>query len=399
MRVDHGGVDHLAGLVDHRDLHAGAHAGVQPHGGARSGGSGEQQILQIAREHLDGVDLGAGAQRAHQFEFQMHEALHAPGEAHRVHQPAVGGAVPVLDAEAAGDARLTGVVRRAPGRPLFFAVEAQPHVEHVLAPPAEQRQRAVRREGAERFRIVEVVGVFFRCRFLALAQPGFDDAVCLHVFAQGLQQARILGETLHQDLTRAVERGLDVGYAGIVALFGGEGLAQIAGCCLVRIQRRVRQQGIRQRLQPGLLRDLHLAAPLRLERQIEVFQLRLVRRQREGLQQLGRHLVLPGDRFDDGRAARFQFAQVAQPLFQQAQLRIIQPARRLLAVARDERHRRPRVEQGNGGGHLRGVGRDLGGEPVFDGRKHGSIRDRPRDGAADRGTIRSRHYAKPDDSA
>ena len=101
--------------------------------------------------------------------------------------------------------------------------------------------------------------------------------------------------------------------------------------------------------------------------------MRLVRRQRDRREEFGRHLALLGDRLDDGRAAVFQLAQIAQPVFQQAQLRVVQAARRLLAVARDEGHRRALVEQGNGSGNLRRFGRDLGGESVFDGRQHGSI--------------------------
>ena len=366
MRIDGGGVHHLAGLVHHRDFHPGAHAGIEPHGDARPGGGGEQQVLQVAREHVDRLGLGAGAQRAHQLRLQVHEALHAPGEAHGVHQPAVGGAVQVLDAEARGDPRLARVVRRAPGRPFLLAVQAQPDVEHLLAPAAEDRQRAVRGNGVDGLGIVEIVGVLFRGVVPAFAHPGFDHAVLLHVLAQGLQQAGVLGEALHQDLPRAVERGLGVGDPGVVALLGGERLAQIAGRLLVRIQHRVRQQGVRQRLQPRLQRDLRLGAALRLVRQVEVFQMRLVLGERDRLEELGRHLVLLGDRLDDRRAAFLQLAQVAQPVLQHAQLGVVQSPRRLLAVARDEGHRRPLVQQGDGGGDLGRSGRDLGGESLFD---------------------------------
>ncbi len=43
-------------------LHAGAQAGVQPHGGARAGGGGQQQVVQVAGEHVDGLVLGLLAQ-------------------------------------------------------------------------------------------------------------------------------------------------------------------------------------------------------------------------------------------------------------------------------------------------------------------------------------------------
>jgi hypothetical protein len=68
------------------------------------------------------------------------------------------------------------------------------------------------------------------------------------------------------------------------------------------------------------------------------------------------------DRFDDGLAALFQFAQITQPVLQQAQLRIVQTTRRLFAIARDKRHRRPLVQQGFGSSDLSRFGRDLGGK-------------------------------------
>ena len=59
VRIDRRGIDHLAGGVDHRDLHAGAQAGIEPHGRARAGRRGQQQVLQVAREDVDRLDLGA----------------------------------------------------------------------------------------------------------------------------------------------------------------------------------------------------------------------------------------------------------------------------------------------------------------------------------------------------
>ena len=86
-------------------------------------------------------------------------------------------------------------------------------------------------------------------------------------------------------------------------------------------------------------------------------------------------VILPCSVIDSMMAARrvFQLAQVAQALFQHAQLRIVQAAGGFLAVARDERHGRALVEQGNGSGDLGGFGRDFGGDTLFDGRQHGSV--------------------------
>ena len=47
-----------------------------------------------------------------------------------------------------------------------------------------------------------------------------------------------------------------------------------------------------------------------------------------------------------------QFAQVAQPVVQLAQLNVIQPARGFFAVTGDEGHRGPAVQQLDGGFNL-----------------------------------------------
>ena len=58
------------------------------------------------------------------------------------------------------------------------------------------------------------------------------------------------------------------------------------------------------------------------------------------------------DALQHGGAAILQLAQVAEALLQLAQLRVVEAAGLLLAVARDERHRRALAEQFHGGGDL-----------------------------------------------
>ena len=306
----------------------------------------------------------------------MHEGLDAPGPAHRVGQPLVGGAVLLRDADAVRDAQFAGVQRRVPRRLFFLAVQTQLHVQQLLAAATKHRQRAVRRNRVDGFGIIEVVGIFLRRCFLALDHFRFDHAVILQVFAQALQQRRILGEALHQYLARAVQRRLRVRHAGIaVAQLVGERLFQILGRFLFRVQRRIFQQRIGQRLQPRLQGDLRLGAALGLVGQIQVFELGLVLGMHHHVQQLRRHLALLGDGSDDGRAAVFQFAQVAQTVFQHAQLDVVQTAGRLLAVTRDERHGRALVQHLDGGGDLRWFGRNLGGESLFYRWQHGDVPD------------------------
>ena len=105
------------------------------------------------------------------------------------------------------------------------------------------------------------------------------------------------------------------------------------------------EQLVSERLQPGLAGDLGLGPALRLVRQVDVLQPGLGVGGHDARGQLVVELALGADRLQDGRPPLVQLAQVAQPLLQRAQLRVVQGAGRLLAVPGDERHRGPAVEQ------------------------------------------------------
>ena len=66
-------------------------------------------------------------------------------------------------------------------------------------------------------------------------------------------------------------------------------------------------------------------------------------------------------------APLLQLPQIAQPLLERAQLRVVEHLGRFLAVARDERHGRAAVEQLDGGLHLPLPYAELLGDPAFDG--------------------------------
>ncbi len=166
-----------------------------------------------------------------------------------------------------------------------------------------------------------------------------------HIFAQRADQVGILGEALHQDLHRAVERGLCIRHA-FVGVDESQGLA-------FRRARRVAQQQVGERFQPRFARDLGLGAALGLERQIEIFQPRLGIRRLDLLAHRRRQLALLVDALEDRGAAILHLAQVFEPLVERAQLYVVKPAGRLLAVARHERHRRSAIEQVDGGDDLR----------------------------------------------
>ena len=184
---------------------------------------------------------------------------------------------------------------------------------------------------------VEIVLELLAFGLLALAHGRRHQPVRPHLLAQRADQVGVLGEALDQNGARAFERRGDIGHL----LFGID-----EGCGHdLRIVLRLRQQQFGQRLEAGFPGDLGLGAALRLERQIDVFQAPLaVGGQDRGFQR-GVELALFADRIEDRDAALFEFAQIGQPLFQRAQLRVVEPAGDFLAVARHERHRGAAVEQ------------------------------------------------------
>ena len=205
----------------------------------------------------------------------------------------------------------------------------------LLAP--KQRENAVRRQLVEGSVVVEIVLELLAFGLLALAHGGCHHPVRPHFFAQAPDQIGILGKALHQDRTRAFEGCCNVRHL-LLGVDEGRGHD-------LRIVLRLRQQQFGQRLEPGFLGDLGLGAALRLERQVDVFQTPLaVGRHDRGFQR-GVELALLADRIEDRDPALLEFAQIGQPLFQRAQLRVVEPAGDFLAIARHERHRGAAVEQ------------------------------------------------------
>ena len=171
-----------------------------------------------------------------------------------------------------------------------------------------------------------------------------DDALAPHPLAQGADQTRILAHALDEDGARTLQRGLDVAMPLAASTYFG-GFRH-------RIERRIGDERIGQRLQARLARGLRLGAPLRLVGRIQVFQLDLGSGRGNGRAELRRQLALLLDAGQHRLAALLQLLQIAEPLLQLAQLRVIEPAGPLLAIARDERHGRALGQQFDHGRHL-----------------------------------------------
>ena len=184
------------------------------------------------------------------------------------------------------------------------------------------------------------------------------------ILAQLAEKFGVLGEFFHQDLARPVEHGRGICEAG----FGIE----ILGGFFLRRQIRICQEVEGERLDAGFAGDLRLGAALLLVGQVEVFKALLGFGIFDHRLQFRRQLALFLDAGEDGGAALLEIAQVGQAFFQIAQLRIVQPVGRLLAVARDEGHGGAFVEQGDGGDDLGRADAEFDGDAMFDWSEHGS---------------------------
>ena len=231
-----------------------------------------------------------------------------------------------------------------------FDIEA----EEFFVAAAHHRQCAVARHLGPKLGVIEIVGELGAGLFLALADLGAQQRLVAHIGAQLAQQIGVFAEAFDDDVTGAVERFLGAGH-----VFGDK-----SGSKFGRVGIAVAKNGLGQRPQAALAGDGGLGAALGLERQVEIFQIGLRARTDNGDSQLRRQLALFINGFDDGRAPRFQLPQIAQPLGQQAQLRVVEATRHFLAVAGDKRHRRPAIEQFDSRLHLGRAGRDFGGDLI-----------------------------------
>ena len=235
------------------------------------------------------------------------------------------------------------------GRPdgiRFFRQHDREAEESFLA-AAQQRQDAVRRDASHRFARVEVVGELGALLFLAGHDRGRPLAAIPQQLAQAADELRVLGKGLHQDPARAFERRAGVGDA--LRRRRRTAAASRSGTSVGSCSRRS-ASGSR----PGFARDLRLRPPLGLVRQVEIFEPRL------GLGLLestaassGVSLPCSSMLFRIARAPLLELAQVGQPLFERAQLRVVEAAGGFLAIAGDERHGGLVVEQRDGGLDLR----------------------------------------------
>ena len=220
----------------------------------------------------------------------------------------------------------------------------------------------------QRLVMLEVIGELGALLLLALHDARTEDTVVPQTLTQATDQRGVLREALHQNLLGAIQRRLGIGHV----LVGSDETGRLS----LRLQRRVREQRIGQRLQPRFTRDLGLGTALLAIRQIKIFQALLAVGGQHIPLKRGAQLVLLGDRFEHDLTPLLQLTQIAQALFELTHLGVIEPAGGFLAVARDERHGRAAIQQLDGGGDLFFAHPKLTGQRLLNAASGGSGRQR-----------------------
>ncbi|MFU0842040.1 MAG: hypothetical protein ACFWTZ_05455 [Burkholderia sp.] len=342
----------LARGVDGGDLDARADARVKPEHGLVARRRGEQQVLEVAAENVDGLRFRLFAQAREDIGLERRGELHLPGPAAAGKQPFVARAAAVGDRETVGDARDRGA-------PFLVGLPfGERELEHALGAPAEHRERAVRRDAAHRLSVVEIVAELGPFGLLAFGDAAHRLALAPEPAAQLLEQAAVLAHALAEDVARSRKRRGGVGNA-LFRVHKGRGLR-------VGIFLGMREKQVRKRLEARLAGDRGSRAALRPVRQVKVLEALLGVGFLDRRLELGRELALGADRLEHRASALVELPQVGKPLFERAQLRVVEAARRLLAVARDEGHRGAAVEQIRGRLHLSGACADLPGDALKD---------------------------------
>ena len=226
----------------------------------------------------------------------------------------------------------------------LHGIDRDMRAEHALGLTATNREVAVRRNLADLLAVLVVLLELGRLGILARHHLGNELAMLRHLAAHERANLRGIGELLGDDVARTRERIL--GIRDVLARECGSFGDRITGFPL-------REDLLGEQLQPTLARDRGARLAARAVRCVEVLELGLRGCGEELLLELGRQLALLLDRGEDGCAARFELDQIRPALFDRADLDLVEPARPLFAIPRDERNGVALVQERDHGRHTR----------------------------------------------
>ena len=287
----------------------------------------QQQLAQVDAEEVDGVFLGLLR--------QLRADLARQGRKQQALVAVLNGELQVLRPDG-----LRAVQLALDALAVCLVVCQERDLEAAELFAAVDGEDAVRRQAVDRLlvRLVHVEdlaallrGVFGKLRLQA-ARPR-------DVLAHGLADFRLLHDGLCDDVPRALQGVLGSFDPLVFPAEGGRDRLRTA--LLVAGE----QHAVRQWLEAAFAGNLRARALLLLVGQVEVLELLQLARLLDGLAQLVCQLALLLNLGKDFFLALDEAAQVGEALFELSQLLVLERPRRLLAVARDERHRIALVEQ------------------------------------------------------
>ena len=225
------------------------------------------------------------------------------------------------------------------------------HHQESLRLATAHREDAVRRDTRRRLAPVEVVLKLRAFLFLARDHLRPHDALLRIKCPHPRARICIFRDALRDDVARAGQRVIQRERALLLINL------PLAPRVLLRrslhVERDIlRPEQIRERLQPLLLRRRRARALLLPERRIQIFEHIHRLRRADFFQQVrGEQLPLI-ERLHDAIAALVEFLELLQSVADVHNLHLIQLARALLAIPRDERHRAALLQQHSGRGDL-----------------------------------------------
>ena len=192
MRIDDAVLEELSGLVNYRDLAAGADAGIDAEHAELAGGRGEQQVLQVLAKHLNGVGVRALLQLQTDLglDRQVEQALVGVLDGQLQVRRPVSWCLEDLALEASDGAQ---------------RVELDLEVKHLLVFAAANGQHAMGRDFRHRLAVVVIHLELFLLVDGAFDLAAHDYALVEHHLPERLAEIRILADHFRDDVPRAFE--------------------------------------------------------------------------------------------------------------------------------------------------------------------------------------------------